>query len=221
MGRLTLEDNYGEQSGGERVGKGALIKTASIINVIDYSNYPNQTEVKVYGKNGFTPELCLEIKFQDESYEGKMSLFGKFKKNSKGLITAWDPWNNNVQRLLAKLLGEQAQIEDNLSIPQDVLDKLLAKEFKYVNYITNRTYQSDNGEKNSWQKWGKIFTIEQTTEEITEEWNNNLPYLNDYSPESLQNYDSNKPDPWNEKKPEGNTAMSSETTKENSDDDII
>lgn len=220
MGRLTLEDNSGEQSGGERVGKGALIKTASIINVIDYSNYPNQTEVKIYGSKGFTPEICLEIKFQDESYEGKMSLFGKFKKNSKGLITAWDPWNNNVQRLLAKLLGKEAQIEENLSIPQDVLDKLIGKEFKYVNYITSRTYDKGDGEKNSWQKWGKIFTTEQTTEEITEEWNNNLPYLNDYSPESLQNYDSGK-NPWDEKKPEENTAMSSETTQQNSDDSII
>ena len=216
--RVKLEDNSGEQ-GGERVGKGASVKTGKITAVTDFSNYPMQEEKKTIGEKGFTPDLCLVADFKVDDFEKKLYVFGKFKRNDKGLITKWDSWNNNVQRLLAKLLGDQAEIEENLSIPPDVLLKLVGKEFKYVNYISNRTYQSDDGEKNSWQIWGKVFSLSQSLDEMIEEWNANLPYINDYAPEVLDSRDTTK-DPWNQKNEKVNT-MSAETISEESEDDII
>lgn len=185
MARVKLTNN--EQSDYVKVGTGAYIKEGKIIDVIDHSNYPNAKEVKTIGTNGFQPELCLEIKYITDDYERKMMVFGNFKKNTKGMIVSWDGWNNNVQRILYKLLGEEAEIEENLSIPPDVLRKLWDKEFKYISYQSNRTYNTEDGEKYAFQTFPKIFSLAESKEEIETEWISNLPYIKDYAPEIAEN----------------------------------
>lgn len=187
MGRITLEDNS-NQSGesSSKVATGAYLKKGRITSVVEHSNYPNQLEVRTIGANGFKPEICLEVIFKDDDFEKKLFLFGKFKKNSKDMITGWDSFLNNVQRLLAKLLGNEAQIEEDLSIPPEVLKKLEGKEFQYVNYQSNRQYETENGTKYSYSVWPKIFNVDEDIEDVKAQFAADLPYLKDYAPELVQ-----------------------------------
>lgn len=184
MTRIPLNDNSSSDSFGEKIGTGVYIKIGEVKSVVDHSNYPKaEGEKKTIGNKGFEPELCLEIEFAVDDYKKKVMLFGNFKRNSNGLVTGWDGWNNNVQRLLYKLLGNQAELEEDLSIPNDVLQKLIGKQFKFISYQSNREYESQDGTKYAYQTFPKIFTVSDTKDEINNEWINQLPYVRDYAPE--------------------------------------
>ncbi len=210
--RVKLTDNSGEQASGDKVGTGAYIKIGTIVSVEDKSSYPGQ-EAKFH-KSGKQTELCLVVDFKVDEFDRKLFLFGKFKRNAKGQIISWDSWNNNIQRFLYKILLDQAEIDENLQIPGDVIAKLIGKQFQYVNYQSNKTYQTDDGEKFSFQIWGKVFGVNDTKEEIIEEWNNNLQWINDYAPEIVSQRHQSANEGFNPEQFEKNTASAP-------DDDII
>ena len=192
---IPLEDNSQEgQGSGEKAGKGAYIKVGTITAVEDFSNYPNaEGSNKVYGKNGFEPELCLVVKFKTDDFDRQVTLFGKYKRNKDQGIKGWDPWNNTVQRLLYKILGSEAMINDDFSIPQRVLEFLVGKEFKFVNYISSNTYiDKDGNTQYSYQIWSRLFNVNQTQEEIETEWIAQQPYTKDYAPELVGERKSTK-----------------------------
>ncbi len=184
MTRVKLTDNSDDSGFGEKIGTGVFVNIGLITSLEDYSNYPGKEPIKTYGTKGFVPELCLEIKFKVDDFDRQLSVFGKFKKNKKGAIISWDPWQNTVQRLLYKVLADEAEIDtDTMEVPYDVLHKLIGKEFKYVSYQSNRTYDSDDGVKYSYGIWNKTFSINDPKETIEKEWIDNLSYIHDYAPE--------------------------------------
>ena len=123
-----------------KLSTGVFAVKGIIERVKDCSSYPGKPEV-TYGKNDDKKGdlvLILTVDFGD--YTRDVYLTGKFKRDKTGKVTAWDKWQNGVLRLLARILQDDAEIAKDLSIPEDVLAKLVNKEIMILRYQTGKEY---------------------------------------------------------------------------------
>ena len=174
MARQKLTDP-GDGGQTNKVGKGAYIKNVKIKSVEDKSSYPGLTTN--YFKSGNQTQIYLILKIEDDGFERSLFLMGKFRY-SNDKVTGWNNFNNDVQRLLYKTLGDEAEIDaEHFNIPADVLNKLIGKEIRVVSFITGRKYNNDSGEHYSWDFWTKVFGKDQPDEDIENEWNASIGWL--------------------------------------------
>lgn len=128
---------------------GIFTERIKINSVQDKSNYPlqkGQTKNTV-GKNAFEPELCLEIKYDNEGDAREKLIFGQFnydKDPVSGKKMKYKGWSkyNPVWSLLYTLLGK-FQINDDDSIMPATLYKLSGKEFVTLRYCVGSQKDSD------------------------------------------------------------------------------
>ncbi len=163
-----------------KVATGAFLRTGTVISVEDFSNYPGE-EVKRF-ESGWAPELCL-IFIIDDGYtkERKFQISAWFKRDKNTeTITGWNEWNNAVKRFIEKTTGEKCEYyADNFSIPTELLQKTVGKEFQFVKYITAGTYpdKTTGEEKPSYANWDKIFKIDEPIDLIKEEFSKDCEWL--------------------------------------------
>lgn len=119
---------------------GILVEEIKIKAVEDYSNYPlkRNAEKKTIGKNGFQPELCLKVTDYDNKEHyifGKFNYKVDFVSGKKTDYLGWKKSGNGVWNLIYNLVGE-FQINDDDSIPDNTLKKMLNKSFLKLRYCT-------------------------------------------------------------------------------------
>jgi len=190
-------DEESEEEKSARVATGAYLNTGVIISVEDFSNYPGQAEINTY-KSGKIPEMCLILTIDDTRRKNKLFyLTGFFNRDKSEAINGWNEWNNPIKRFLIRIAGECRYNKDNLSVPQDLLDKVIGKSFQFVSFITAHTWINDKGEdKPSYSDWNKVFGVEESIGVIKEEFSEDAEYLMSpkkpdkyrYCPAALEQY---------------------------------
>jgi hypothetical protein len=125
--------------------------------------------------------------------EMDMYVFGKFSykvdpiSGKKQEYLGWKAKYNAVQNLLFKLLGTNAVINDDDSIPQSVLNKIEGLEFFRLRYCQPRDKMYEG--KPSFQTWN-IFerAVEGNDEVLYKEFLKAAANLKDYDPNLFDEY---------------------------------
>lgn len=182
----------GDSVGGESkyFKNGVFVDKVTIASIKDLSNYPLiQKQVKnTIGKNGFEPELCLEIVVDTGSFEKKMVLFGYFNwKKDKVAGDKYKGWKKGspVQSFLARLSpNKEFTLGDKDEIPERLLKSLVGKEFFKLRYCVG-SYTKDGEEKPSFQDYKKIQLYDEAEENadlLHNEFRKSLSWIKDYDP---------------------------------------
>ncbi len=197
----TLGDNTTSNS--RYFQKGVFVDKCKVISIEDVSNYPKKpgAEIKTVGSKGWQPELCLRMKV-DTGIEMDMYVMGKFnwkKDPISGKPTEYLGWKtkyNAVQNLLVKLLGTNAVINDDDSIPISTLNKLIGQEFYRLRYCQPRDKMYEG--RPSFQTF-HIFekAVDGNDEVLYKEFLKVLP----------KDYDQNLFDDWSEEQRAGETEF--------------
>ena len=174
--------------------RGIFVDKAKIISVEDLSNYPKKpgAEIKTIGNKNFAPDLCLKIKV-NTGIEMDMYVFGKFNykvdpiSGKKQEYLGWKAKHNAVQNLLFKLLGTNAVINDDDSIPQSTLNKLEGLEFYRLRYCQPREKMYEG--RPSFQTWN-VFerAVDGNDEILYKEFLKSAGSLKDYDPNLFDEY---------------------------------
>ena len=199
----VLSDN--SQSSSRYHGKGVFTDKCKIISVEDFSNYPRKGgETKVIGKNNFVTELCLKLKV-DSVMEMDMHVMGSYNwkvdpvSGKKIEYLGWKTKGNAVQNLLVKVLGVNAKINDDDSIPSATLNALVGREFYRLRYC--QTKDKDYEGKPSFQTWNVFASTEAEVneEQLVASFNKISSYIKKYDP---LHYDD-----WNEEQKSKQTTF--------------
>jgi hypothetical protein len=192
-GMIPLKND--DQSNGMKIGLGVFAKKVKILTVQNKCNIPGKPSVTI-GNNGFEPELCLIVTYEiAEDWTKDLYLFGKYKRDKQtGKIKGWDSWNNDVQRFIMEVNPEMAAINDDLSIPENLIKSFAGKEMTIVTYISDRGYTTKNGEQRdfSYNDWSKVFGVDVDKQEIQKLWNDSLQYVKDYFPDKAKELEDDK-----------------------------
>jgi hypothetical protein len=167
---------------------GVYATEVEIISIEDKSNYPGKKLHRTIGKRGYEPELCLIVKYKSGKYFKDLYLFGKFLKDeAEGKAIGWDGWNNSVERFMMVMFDGEVLINDDLSIPGELLERLPGKKFIKVNYISNNGYMTSDGsyKPNCYKDWSFTFSRDTVQEKIEAEWRRQSVHIKDYAPEVI------------------------------------
>jgi len=164
----TLSDNTTSNS--RYFQKGIFVDRAKIISVENLSNNPNESGAEVHMTNSGKPrELCLKLKV-DTGIEMDMYVFGKYNYKTDAIsgkklgYTGWRKKHNAVQQLLFKLLGTNATINDDDTIPPATLNKLIGLEFYRLRYCQPREKMYEG--KPSFQTFDLFETVAEGNDDI-------------------------------------------------------
>lgn len=166
---------------------GIFIENIKIEKATDKSNYPTRPRdpINVIGDKGFAPQLCIELE-----YEGKKKfIFGNFeysedKISGKKKYLGWKRYNNAVWSLLYNVYKDEAEINDDDSIPEKLIKGLVGKEIIILRYCIG-------GDANTGKPLFKDFFVIKNKSEESELlgiFNNKAPSLTKYDPNYFDLY---------------------------------
>lgn len=189
MGK-TMHDTTGSNS--VYYNNGVFIDKCTIASIEDKSNYPTRKDLptKTLGQNDFKPELCLLVKTEDGR---TFTVFGQFdyakdQISGKEIYKGWKKKGNAVQSFIARLSGGTFEINDDDTIPQKVLNRLLGKEFYKLRYCVG-SYNSPEGEKPSFRDYRKIQPVEEGKDkELHQEFLKGLSFIKGYDPNYFEKW---------------------------------
>ena len=124
--------------------RGIFVDKAKILSVENLSNNPVTPGAEIHTDSNDKPrEIALRLKI-DVGFEMDMWVFGKYNFKTDTIsgkrtgYLGWKPKHNATQNLLAKLLGSNAVINDDGTIPDSTLNRLIGQEFYRLRYCQPR-----------------------------------------------------------------------------------
>lgn len=140
---ITLGDNTTSKS--RYFQRGIFVDKAKILSVENLSNHPKIQGADIHMDNSGKPrQICLKLKI-NTGIEMDMYIFGKYSYKTDPIsgkqldYLGWKQKHNAVQNLLYKLLGTNAVINDDGTIPFGTLNKLIGLEFYRLRYCQPRS----------------------------------------------------------------------------------
>ena len=187
MGKVLLDDNSGN-AGSMEIGPGVYASEMLIKNIEDISNHPSYSRVYKTNK-GFEPEIGLIVTCDTGlGFDKQVWLLGKYVKDKvTGNVKGWIIRGNAVQRFLAKMLGKDALINEDGTIPPELFPKIIGKSIIVVQFV-DKWYNN----KPSYSNWDKVFTEGTTLETIQQEWLENVKWIKKYKPSIIVEYNAKR-----------------------------
>ena len=153
-------------------GEAYLTAPAIVKEVKDISGH-------TFEKSGWTAEVGLEVGIQLEGYENLVTLFifGKYKRNESDQIVGHS-FRSSVISFLSRILGDEAEVDDDWSLMPHVLQKCLNKEIVVLKYGKGLYTAKDDTEKINWGYWDRIQAPNKASDlavEFQENVNNGYP----------------------------------------------
>ena len=198
---VKLTDPTTKESDSLSFGIGVFVNKAVIEEIEDVSG-------EEVGKNGYIPEIGLKLTLNiGQEFKPKLFLFGKYDRDKNGEIKGWKKYND-VGIFLSRVLGDEAEINDDFTIPQAVIDKLKFKEIWRLSYCAG-----SYNDRPSFNTFGRIANVNTPPEDLFKEFENRMPWIKDYTPDVWEAH--------NQQKEDNATSFKKEEFAETVADDVI